>query len=351
MIVIEKKPELTLDGFPEELKKAERLVFYDIETTGLSSYQSALYLIGALVFENGTVRLLQWFSPSLSSEMEILRAFFAFLREDDLLVSFNGDTFDMNYLNSCADQYSVPSPLPEMKSADILKTVRKHRRLLGLTNLRQKTVEQFLGIRREDRFTGGELIPVYERYSENRDPRLLELLLLHNEEDLLGMPALLPVLSYADAVTHPGMPEEIYQNKSGTRLTLCYSFGNPFPKPLVFDDPRGIRCLFSENRMTLEIPVIYDELKYYFPNYKDYYYLPVEDRAIHKKLGRFVDKAYRTQAVPETCYTRRSGFFVPALKNSGFPCFRKSYDSETEYHSAEDENMPARYAEVFLSYL
>ena len=351
MIVIDKTPALPNISFPQELQNEKRLVFFDIETTGLSSFQSSLYLIGVLVFEDGNVRLIQWFSPSLSSEIEILRAFFEFLRADDVLVSFNGETFDINYLNACADQYRIPSPLLQMKSVDILRIVRKHKKLLGLENLRQKTIEQFLCIQREDRYSGGELIPVYETYSENRNPRLLQLLLLHNEEDLLGMPALLPVLSYAEAVSHPGTPEEIYRNKSGSLLTLSYSFSYNFPRPLQFHDPRGIRCTFSDLYMTLEIPVIYDELKYYFPNYKDYYYLPVEDRAIHKKLGKFVDKAFRTQAAPDTCYTKHMGFFIPALKNSGFPNFKKSYDDLTMYHALENEEMLGKYAEVFFSFL
>ena len=351
MIVIDKKPVLSPVYFPEELNSAKRLVFFDIETTGLSSFSSSLYLIGTLTFEAGAVRLLQWFSPSLSSEIEILRAFFDYLREDDILMSFNGDTFDKNYLNSCADQYRIASPLPRMKSMDILKIVRKHRKLLGLENLRQKTIEAFLGIHREDRYSGGELISVYESYSQSRDPRLLELLLLHNEEDLLGMPALLPVLSFADAVTNPGTPEEIYQNKSGSRLTLSYVFSDTFPRSLSYEDPTGVRCSFSENRMKLEIPVIYDDLKYFFPNFRDYFYLPVEDRAIHKKLGKFVDKNFRIQAVPETCYTRQRGFFLPALKGGSFPCFKKTLNSDTAYHAMNDEKMPEKYAEVFLASL
>ena len=352
MIFIEKYPETGRICFPEELKKTQRLVFFDIETTGLSAYNSSLYLIGALVFENESWRLLQWFSPSLSAEIEILRAFFSFLKEDDLLVSFNGETFDINYLNACAAQYTIESPLSGMKHLDILKKVRKHRKLLGLNNLRQKTIEQFLGITREDRFSGGELISVYNTYSSKPDPRLLHLLLLHNEEDLLGMPALLPVLLYTEALENPGNPSEVFRNKSGSRLFICYRYNFEFPKDIVFDDISGIRCAFHSCQLSLEIPMIYDELKYFFPNYRDYYYLPVEDRAIHKKLGKFVDKAFRTPASPENCYTKQSGFFVPALKSSGLPIFKKNYDADMSYHALEErDRFITTYADLFFSAL
>ena len=349
MIKIEKNPETGPLWFPSDMNTAKRLVFFDIETTGLSAYSSSLYLIGALVFENGAARLLQWFAPSLSSEIGILRAFFDFLREDDLLVSFNGETFDINYLNACAKQYTMDSPLPGLRSMDILKMIRAYRKLMGLQNLRQKSIEQFLGIRREDRYSGGELIPVYESYGGTRDERLLHLLLLHNEEDLLGMPALLPALTYREAYGTPGRPSEIYRNKSGSRLYIRYSFDYRFPREISGADMNGIRFTFSENQLILEVPLIHEEMKYFFPNAKDYFYLPVEDRAIHKKLGRFVDKEFRIQAVPETCYTRRPGFFVPALKNSGFPCFRRSFDDPAAFHELDENNdFPEIYTKCFF---
>ena len=350
MIEIRKEPEIGPLTLPEELKTARRLVFYDIETTGLSAYSSSLYLIGALTLENGKCTLYQWFVPALSDELPVLRAFFSFLRPDDLLISFNGDTFDRNYLEACAMQYSIPSPLKTLESADLLKRVRKCRQLLQLPDLRQKSIEAFLGIHREDRFTGGELIRVYEEYTQKPSDEALRLLLLHNEEDLLGMPLLLPVLLYGEAVSAPGNPEEIWQNKSGSLLFVSYRFPHAFPRKLEYEDPAGIRCTFSEETLTVTIPVLHAELKYYFPNYRDYYYLPVEDRAIHKKLGRFVDKNFRVQASPENCFTKRSGLFVPALKGSGLPLYKTAFDADAGFHYMEDPaGFIGMYAGYFLS--
>ncbi|MBQ6551221.1 MAG: ribonuclease H-like domain-containing protein, partial [Lachnospiraceae bacterium] len=161
MTVIEKDMETAFPVLPKELEGARRLVFYDIETTGLSAYSSSLYLIGALTYEEGRARFYQWFAPSLSCELEILRAFFRFLRPGDLLVSFNGETFDRNYLTACANQYTEGCPLSGIPSVDLLRKIRKHKDVFGLPGLRQKAVERFLGIEREDMYTGGELIAVY----------------------------------------------------------------------------------------------------------------------------------------------------------------------------------------------
>ena len=85
-----------------------------------------------------------------------------------------------------------------MESVDIYKRIKPWKKHLGLENLKQKTIEGFLSICREDSFDGGQLISVYEDYLKTRDENLLRLLLLHNEEDLKGMPSLLPILFYPD---------------------------------------------------------------------------------------------------------------------------------------------------------
>ena len=72
------------------------------------------------------------------------------------------------------------------------------KKILGLKDLKQKSIEGFLHISREDQYSGGQLIEVYQEYLKTREQSLLSLLLLHNEDDLKGMPALLPVLSYPD---------------------------------------------------------------------------------------------------------------------------------------------------------
>ena len=69
--------------------------------------------------------------------------------------------------------------------------------------------------------------------------------------------------------------------------------------------------------MELSIRVYKGTLKYYYPNYKDYYYLIYEDTAIHKSVGEFVDKDARIKATKETCYTKKDGTFLPQPQISG----------------------------------
>ena len=64
--------------------------------------------------------------------------------------------------------------------------------------MKQKSIEQFLGVHREDKYNGGQLIDVYREYLHTHEKFLFDLLILHNADDLRGMPSILPILNYAD---------------------------------------------------------------------------------------------------------------------------------------------------------
>ena len=83
-----------------------------------------------------------------------------------------------------------------MQSIDLYRLTRPYKKYLKLTHINQKSLESFLGIEREDRYNGGELIKIYQSYCQLKDADALSLLLLHNLDDLKGMTKLLPLLAY-----------------------------------------------------------------------------------------------------------------------------------------------------------
>ena len=56
----------------------EDLLFFDIETTGLSSKKDMIYLIGCVYVRDGCWHMKQWFAESPDAEGEILLHFFLF---------------------------------------------------------------------------------------------------------------------------------------------------------------------------------------------------------------------------------------------------------------------------------
>ena len=80
-----------------------------------------------------------------------------------------------------------------------------------------------------------------------------------------------------------------------------------------------------------------EEMKYFYSNYKSYYYLPQEDTAIHKSVASFVDKNHRTQAMAATCYTRKLSTYLPQWDVLFEPFFKRSYHSKEIFFELTEE--------------
>ncbi|MBQ5600314.1 MAG: ribonuclease H-like domain-containing protein, partial [Lachnospiraceae bacterium] len=186
MITIDKE-FLFEESYPlSNLGKREELLFFDIETTGFSGDYNQVYLIGCVYFTETSAHFIQWFADSKEAETEVIDTFFAFANNYRTLVHFNGDTFDIPFIEKRCHALRLPHSFDHLESIDIYKRIKPYKKHLGLENLKQKSIETFLGISRDDKYTGGQLIKVYTEYLQTKDPYLLKLLLLHNEDDLKG---------------------------------------------------------------------------------------------------------------------------------------------------------------------
>ncbi len=308
------------------LGNREDLLFFDIETTGFSGDYNQVYLIGCVYFSGCFAHYIQWFSDSKHAESEIIDSFFDFAKKHQVLVHFNGDTFYIPFIEKRCHALGLPYTFDDFTSIDIYKKIKPYKKHLGLENLKQKTIEQFLGIAREDQFSGGQLIEVYQEYLHTKEDSLLHLLLLHNADDLKGMPKLLPILHYPDFFNETFALADMKKAAGETprlMLALECSPDTMLPVPLTGSLP-GYTIRAAENRLVLSIRLYEGTLKYYYPNYKDYYYLIFEDTAIHKSVGEYVDKDARIKATKETCYTKKTGVFLPQPEAFWTPDFKNT---------------------------
>lgn len=333
MITIEKEFEFQ-ETYPlSRLGKREELLFFDIETTGFSGVNNMVYLIGCVFFQKETARFIQWLADERESEPKILESFFSFLKNYTTLVHFNGDTFDIPFLLKRCQAFRLPYDFGKIKSVDIYKQVRPLKKLLGLESLKQKSIENFLKISREDTCSGGQLIEVYEDYLCTKKKSLLNLLLLHNEDDLKGMPKLLPILFYLDFPNQSFSLLHMEKAEGETmRLILTLKGDGQSPLPVAISGavpPYAFRAF--QNKIELSIRLYEGTLKYFFPNPRDYYYLIYEDTAIHKSVGEYVDKDARTRATKETCYTKKTGVFLPQPKPLWTPEFKNTFKDKSGF--------------------
>lgn len=329
----------------------EDILFFDIETTGFSPKTSALYLIGVLYYKNNHWNILQWFANDYHSEKNMLLHFLSFLDSYHYLIHFNGLGFDLPYIKEKCMQHNIEPPvlnhLNEISHIDIYKRIFPHKKKLTLPNLKQKTIEQFLHIQREDPFTGGELIKLYRSYlkkihnhNEKEEQELLQALLLHNQEDLSGMLDFSGILYLTDLLDGalPLSSPSIELNENYLFLTVNL----PKEFPCSFHYKNEIEQLsIIRNILSLKIYSLQTELKFFYENYKDYFYLPMEDTAIHKSIATFVDKEYRQKAKRDNCYQRKNGIFFPIFHEAKTPVFRENYKSSQCYFCYDPNFFPS----------
>lgn len=315
----------------------EDCIFFDIETTGFSPSSSNIYLIGCLHRHGENLVIDQFFAESKTDEHEILKQFVDLLHQYKTIISFNGIGFDIPFIKAKCDSYGIEEHLKDFHYIDIFKLISSIKFLLKLPNYKQKTLEIFLDIQRDDKFSGGELINVYDEYIKTHAKDAEELLLLHNFEDVTGMLDLMPALSYLN-ILNGGFriketeiaPFTAYDGKEGQELIITLENDYIVPKRVSYQF-KDFYFTLHKNITKIRIPVMDGELKYFYENYKDYFYLPAEDMAVHKSVATFVDKQYRERAKASTCYTRKIGVFLPQLSTIMSPSFKMDYKEKISY--------------------
>ena len=335
----EYKPEYPI----ELLADPANVLFMDIETTGLTPANTNLYLIGCAYFENDEWHVIQWFAERYEEELTLLTAFFDFVKKYKYLIHFNGNKFDIPYLQYKCDQFSLEGNFDSFTGIDIYKRIASLKNILGLPNMKQKTIEEFLGLNREDKYTGRELISIYHDYVCDHDDKYFNDLMLHNEDDIKGMFKVVSMLAYNDLFKQPVRVMKAQANyfnnmdkKRCQEIIMKLKLASPLPVPVSF---RGNGCYFTGQGIDgqLKVPLYEEELKYFYSNYKNYYYLPAEDIAMHKSVATFVDKAHRVNANAANCYTRKKSLYLQQWDVVFEPFFKRDYKDKELFFEVTDE--------------
>lgn len=321
------------------------VIFFDIETTGFAPANTTLYLIGCIYYKDSSYYMTQWFADSADSEKDLLTAFISFLDNYKTLIHYNGSGFDIPYIIKKCHIYGIKCDFSHLNSLDIYKEIQPVKNLLKIENLKQKTIEKFLNIDRDDTYSGGELIKIYQDYLHTPTDEALNLLLLHNHDDIIGMTSIMPVLKYRSIANGEYTFKSIELNTIptsalGTRkeVVITLTLNNPVPTRISYGKDFFYLTAFKDV-LKLCIEVYTDELKFFYPNYKDYYYLPEEDCALHKSVAFYVDKNFRTKAKAANCYSKKTGTFLPQTEEIVTPYFKIDYHDKTTYFEfTEDFN-------------
>ncbi len=339
-------------------KNINDFIFFDIETTGFSYKNSMCYLIGVayvadIVSENNSQLIkdkkqwlyTQWFATSPNEEADILKDFSDFISNYKYIISFNGERFDIPFINGRCDILNINSPLKNLEnnSIDIFQIIQPLKNLLKLENYKQKSIEEFLNIHRNDKYSGGELIKYYKQYIISKDNSLLDILLLHNHDDIKGLIDITPILNYVDIINNNYKLSDIqisdyidYTGNNAKEVIFTLTLPNSIITSINHvKEPFLINI--RNNIITVKSQIFSGKLKYFYSNYKDYYYIPSEDQAIHKSVASFIDKHYRQQAKASNCYVYKTGNFLMQYNNIIAPSFKDNYNDSFSFFEVNDD--------------
>ncbi|MBN1648611.1 MAG: ribonuclease H-like domain-containing protein [Spirochaetales bacterium] len=182
-----------------------KLVFFDLETTGLSGGAgTAIFLAGFGRISGKTLSVDQFFLSDFPGQQDFLGTCLSELDKDTVLVSYNGKSFDMPLFRTKCLMNGLSCN--EIEHIDLLHISRRlWKRLIGSCALGD--LEQMILDIQRTRDIPGSLIPErYFNYLRTAEPSLLSDIFEHHRQDICTLAVLLrtiqKILSGSDNPDH-----------------------------------------------------------------------------------------------------------------------------------------------------
>ena len=174
-----------------DIPPASSVAYLDTETTGLSGGTgTCAFLIGIGAAEGSGFRVRQFFLRDFTEEKAALAALAEALAPYDLLVTYNGKTFDVPLLETRYTLARMRSPFSKLVHLDLLHPARRLWKL-RLESCRLKNLErELLGIARNGDVPGSEIPQIYFDYLRTGSAKGLQPVFFHNALDIVTLAGL-----------------------------------------------------------------------------------------------------------------------------------------------------------------
>jgi len=181
--------ELFLQG--ANIPPPSSVVYLDTETTGLAGGTgTCAFLIGIGAADGPGFRVRQFFLRDFTEEKAALAALAEALEPYELLVTFNGKTFDVPLLETRYTLARMRSPFSRLVHLDLLHPARRLWKL-RLESCQLKTLErELLGIARNGDVPGSEIPQIYFDYLRTGSAKCLQPVFFHNALDIVTLAGL-----------------------------------------------------------------------------------------------------------------------------------------------------------------
>jgi uncharacterized protein YprB with RNaseH-like and TPR domain len=182
---------------------AGRLLFFDLETTGLAGGAGTYaFLIGCGWFDGPAFRTRQFFLTAFNAEAAMLSGLTALAQEVGGLVTYNGKSFDLPLIENRYVLHRMPPALSDLPHIDMLHPARRLWRDPPTRDARSGSVHEEAresgcrltalertqcGFEREGDVPGFEIPARYFAYVRSGNARPLEAVLEHNRLDVISL--------------------------------------------------------------------------------------------------------------------------------------------------------------------
>lgn len=170
------------------------MLFFDIETTGLSGSGVYVFLCSMGYFKSNNFVIEQYFMEDLSDESFMLEKAVNKMKTFPIWVSFNGKSFDINRLSDRLAIHRIRVNL-DMPHIDLLYPSRRQWKK-HLSDCKLSTIEKdILKIYRKNDVLGKDIPEIYFDYINGNKVNLIYQIFNHNAQDVLTLPILLIVIN------------------------------------------------------------------------------------------------------------------------------------------------------------
>ena len=172
-----------IDCFPD------RVALLDLETCGFAG--SVVFQAGIMLYEQGRMKLVQLFAKDYSQEAALMYQLRELIHGNDVLVTFNGKSFDWPVVRDRCIVHRLDQSHPELMEqmptvhCDLLHHARRHWKNM-LPNCKLQTIESHICDRhRAGDIPGRDIPAAYHDYVRTGDAWQMRSVLHHNALDLV----------------------------------------------------------------------------------------------------------------------------------------------------------------------
>ena len=360
----------------------EQILIYDIDTTSFEAANGCIFLIGVMFYQNDELHFLQLFSESIDEEALIIGKFFDIAENYNVLLSYKGESFDIPFIgkrlyalkqNELYKRFTVL----RSRSYDIAGEIMSVKASLSFSSTKLDYLRKKCGQQVPERISGENISKFYvEHIAAAKLRKLLETTGNVANHDMIGEYHPKPVIDELAHIKPDSgdrfLSDILYRNRENIesviyllRLSRIFSMrkgcfnvniSTGYDDISVGCDDIGAENSLKNNidtvffayfaddfELTVPISIVTVSLKQFYPNYKDYYYFPAEDMAVHKSIAEFAASGSKKKATAKTAYRNVSGRFIPvpgtyahseSNKDSSF--YKAEFDSD-DYYIPVDE--------------